>query len=196
MGSSPRLRGTPQCRLSRPLSIGIIPALAGNTTGCVVWATYPWDHPRACGEHFPVGQPERGRQGSSPRLRGTRAGYSDHYGFLGIIPALAGNTGNEKTNVFRARDHPRACGEHYPQFFSAIEAMGSSPRLRGTQNQRARLHCITGIIPALAGNTSPFPPTRFSPRDHPRACGEHQIITPVMVELAGSSPRLRGTHSP
>ena len=141
MGSSPRLRGTLSCRAARTWPTGIIPALAGNTRVSSHLRSPPWDHPRACGEHALSSCRQIGKTGSSPRLRGTRAGYSDHYGFLGIIPALAGNTGNEKTNVFRARDHPRACGEHVAHCLSPFMCVGSSPRLRGTQHAGVHHQC-------------------------------------------------------
>ena len=92
LGSSPRLRGTPAALYKPPPLIGIIPALAGNTSRFCACAICCWDHPRACGEH--VGQKlfQVPVSGSSPRLRGTppyrRQGVAAH----GIIPALAGNT--------------------------------------------------------------------------------------------------------
>ena len=192
-GSSPRLRGTPQCRLSRPLSIGIIPALAGNTTGCVVWATYPWDHPRACGEHFPVGQPERGRQGSSPRLRGTHGCRPTSAVRRGIIPALAGNTKSTSPIALHNWDHPRACGEHVTIPADAILTAGSSPRLRGTPDNHARNGRTGGIIPALAGNTFAVVAPHVPHWDHPRACGEHANSNNSKRSPPPSSPRLRGT---
>ena len=51
---------------------------------------------------------------------------------IGIIPALAGNTSHKSLIVSHAWDHPRACGEHDDGVDDSIEALGSSPRLRGT----------------------------------------------------------------
>ena len=74
VGSSPRLRGTRAPELSRFPFAGIIPALAGNT-GFVGWVLCAvWDHPRACGEHQRLVARGSAHLGSSPRLRGTRAG--------------------------------------------------------------------------------------------------------------------------
>ena len=132
-------------------------------------------------------------EGSSPRLRGTRAGHSYHHGFLGIIPALAGNTQTAVVHMDYSRDHPRACGEHVAPPSPSGFLLGSSPRLRGTPRACSRMYSRTGIIPALAGNTScsgsPLPQTA----DHPRACGEHSSITSNTSWILGSSPRLRGT---
>ena len=73
----------------------------------------------------------------------------------GIIPALAGNTSSAARNSARARDHPRACGEHMMQWYGTRAYGGSSPRLRGTPSSNKHAIAICGIIPALAGNTRP-----------------------------------------
>ena len=50
-GSSPRLRGTLIAVYCSGLTVGIIPALAGNTVSHLWSPPFRWDHPRACGEH-------------------------------------------------------------------------------------------------------------------------------------------------
>ena len=72
LGSSPRMRGTPEPELVRPAPHGIIPAYAGNTTG--------------------AGFNVSGKTGSSPRMRGTRVLFFVVWYSVGIIPAYAGNT--------------------------------------------------------------------------------------------------------
>ena len=49
-----------------------------------------------------------------------------------------------------------------------------------------------GIIPAYAGSTPRFDSPCAAPRDHPRVCGEHALITRIRQMLSGSSPRMRG----
>ncbi len=173
LGSSPRLRGTQYFNMPPRCTEGIIPALAGNTLlfsyGGGVWR----DHPRACGEHFTSPLNKYGSEGSSPRLRGTRARRIRIRSDAGIIPALAGNTNGLTTQLVLLRDHPRACGEHLPRSMSAIRLTGSSPRLRGTLTLPAIGPHEDGIIPALAGNTTRSTRRTRPPRDHPRACGEH-----------------------
>ena len=193
-GSSPRLRGTPEKRVRDRQTHGIIPALAGNTNYPYQMVRRLWDHPRACGEHlaraFGRGRPA----GSSPRLRGTLGVIDAHLRFLGIIPALAGNTRLRMSRRTWIRDHPRACGEHSITFDSRQLAPGSSPRLRGTPFTAAAPRPAVGIIPALAGNTAPACTRSLNAWDHPRACGEHEDgLHPIDTEL-GSSPRLRGTR--
>ena len=111
--------------------------------------------------------------GSSPRMRGTRAGSLDMSRILGIIPAYAGNTDSLFTSFLWFRDHPRVCGEH--------------------RQGRVDWSVRGGIIPAYAGNTFQRPGHFESWRDHPRVCGEHAFNNAVRITVKGSSPRMRGT---
>ena len=67
--------------------------------------------------------------------------------------------------------------------------------MRGTHGQHFNQFHILGIIPAYAGNTLPTKPTECPKRDHPRVCGEHPYADTYWRLRAGSSPRMRGTHS-
>ena len=51
-----------------------------------------------------------------------------------------------------------------------------------------------GIIPAYAGNTLWIPAIVVVCRDHPRVCGEHDVVNMSDSTDKGSSPRMRGTH--
>ena len=112
IGSSPRMRGTPDSLNNSLNGVRIIPAHAGNTAR-FAWEYAPnWDHPRACGEHssnvifFGV------VTGSSPRMRGTHTVMRACLRIGGIIPAHAGNTCRPSNPLTIVWDHPRACGEH------------------------------------------------------------------------------------
>ena len=155
-GSSPRLRGTRTVLVVRGDGRGIIPALAGNTPSSPDTIQTRWDHPRACGEHCRSRRRSARTSGSSPRLRGTPQLWVRVRGAMGIIPALAGNTGC-----------PRCWGRR---------SGGSAPRLRGTPSCSPPVLREAGIIPALAGNTYRFFRCFRSYWDHPRACGEHIIV--------------------
>ena len=172
---------------------GIIPALAGNTSQPCLMAFSCRDHPRACGEHLLRRRLRSVFGGSSPRLRGTPHCFRVDAQTSGIIPALAGNTEAPAARLQCAWDHPRACGEHRTIDPKAFTAMGSSPRLRGTLKVAARHFDTTGIIPALAGNTTCSADVGRQDRDHPRACGEHETVRMWRATALGSSPRLRGT---
>ena len=73
-GSSPRVRGTLMAALGLRRVRRFIPACAGNAEargGCR--SAFPV-HPRVCGERGRAPRPPRHMGGSSPRVRGTRAG--------------------------------------------------------------------------------------------------------------------------
>ena len=146
-----------------------------------------------CGEHG-FGTPRaRTCAGSSPRVRGTPAVLEENRLFAGIIPACAGNTVPQRGIPWRARDHPRVCGEHAALFTLIAKSAGSSPRVRGTRVLARHAGRVEGIIPACAGNTGWPMRACPAPRDHPRVCGEHCSASVVASLNPGSSPRVRGT---
>ena len=173
-GSSPRMRGTRAPTALTSNVFRIIPAHAGNTWRAAGCRRLDGDHPRACGEHFPLILFRGICAGSSPRMRGTRGRTSLPPWIQGIIPAHAGNTDANTGKGMWYGDHPRACGEH----LAALEG-----RRRGL-----------GIIPAHAGNTDSGANLAVGAGDHPRACGEHSLFAFCSALLAGSSPRMRGTQ--
>ena len=136
-GSSPRVRGTRTSSRIYGRVRGIIPACAGNTEGLNVHLHLRRDHPRVCGEHNGKIPSGAGMLGSSPRARGTQARLGRGDGVDGIIPACAGNTEGLNVHLHLRRDHPRVCGEHATSMSSVNGAVGSSPRVRGTQRARA-----------------------------------------------------------
>ena len=132
------------------------------------------DHPRVCGEHFVptiMGSVSLGSSrvcgehrtltdengepwGSSPRMRGTHQIRDVSADIHGIIPAYAGNTESWCMWFRPAGDHPRVCGEHMYVTNPDLLDSGSSPRMRGTLAEEAKVQALNGIIPAYAGNTS------------------------------------------
>ena len=167
------MRGTLKLRGRGGAHGGIIPAHAGNTRSYPSKGVSTRDHPRACGEHVP----------------GTVRGRVED----GIIPAHAGNTAIVRINGITPWDHPRACGEHRIRTGLIPLHLGSSPRMRGTRDVRPLADKGDGIIPAHAGNTAKRLWPNFVARDHPRACGEHDLMVIQALEPLGSSPRMRGT---
>ena len=152
-GSSPRMRGTRVIHRIVHKQCRIIPAYAGNTSGYPSARPYARDHPRVCGEHLISCTFPRNASGSSPRMRGTRRFRKASTPNNGIIPAYAGNTNSKQIKPPQYKDHPRVCGEHRRPVCQTIPAVGSSPRMRGTQNYKQIAKEAGGIIPAYAGNT-------------------------------------------
>ena len=71
-GSSPRVRGTLPGKHLHPLKWRFIPAGAGNAPFNTSTVNASPVHPRGCGERFQNIVPACRRDGSSPRVRGTR----------------------------------------------------------------------------------------------------------------------------
>ena len=71
---------------------------------------------------------------------------------------------------------------------------GSSPLSRGIRALVRYPADTSGIIPALAGNTSVSRSSRPSNRDHPRSRGEYEARGVIAHDTYGSSPLSRGIH--
>ena len=126
-------------------------------------------------------------------MRGTHEDMAITFDDWGIIPAHAGNTNLQGIGIAQWRDHPRACGEHRNDMYLMKTQTGSSPRMRGTRIRAERGRAKNGIIPAHAGNTCVLFFFVMLSRDHPRACGEHELPEVEIDFQSGSSPRMRGT---
>ncbi len=192
-GSSPRARGTPKGCSSDPKRCRFIPAGAGNTSRIAHPPPAPTVHPRRRGEHVILFSGWNGKNGSSPRARGTRETVGPPSVPLRFIPAGAGNTPARGRQSRQKSVHPRGRGEHSAKAPCANLPYGSSPRARGTlraQNERL-LH--ERFMPAGAGNTRRACRQGRPGAVHPRGRGEHDQVLPMYRKDAGSSPRARGT---
>ena len=130
-GSSPRVRGE-EARYPGPhRPRGIIPAGAGRRSPSRCPGRARRDHPRGCGEKCDLYPELKGKEGSSPRVRGEGAPTPPATTSSGIIPAGAGRSGSFKRAASSARDHPRGCGEKVYLPLLRGRKQGSSPRVRG-----------------------------------------------------------------
>ena len=171
---------------------GIIPARAGSRRGSEACALCGRDHPRACGEQEVLETDEPMREGSSPRVRGAVTHLAVPQVAMRIIPARAGSSISAAPCHLEARDHPRACGEQLAKMCGTSPVTGSSPRVRGAVWAVRGGRAYFRIIPARAGSSLHHAGRRESMWDHPRACGEQSSSTVLMMNLMGSSPRVRG----
>ena len=112
VGSSPRVRGTPDGSSLTDCRTRFIPARAGNTMTARTRSCRSTVHPRACGEHLHAIAHDVRAIGSSPRVRGTRPDHGRHVRPRRFIPARAGNTPPRCGEAGANAVHPRACGEH------------------------------------------------------------------------------------
>ena len=133
-GSSPRVRGKPRRLLRLSCRFRIIPARAGQTRrGTSRSRTRP-DHPRACGANGQHADAGHAVAGSSPRVRGKRRKGSQPHNVIRIIPARAGQTSPRWWAASYRTDHPRACGANRAATLDDMYLHGSSPRVRGKQD--------------------------------------------------------------
>ncbi len=132
--------------------------------------------------------------GSSPRVRGTPGLGGLEQGDNRFIPAGAGNTRCRPCPHACSTVHPRGRGEHDDGGRMTITRTGSSPRARGTPTWPGIAPLKSRFIPADAGNTGQEHSRPWPAPVHPRGCGEHSGVAGGAQAVAGSSPRVRGTH--
>ena len=192
IGSSPQVRG-PRCRHGRyPRPLGLIPAGAGTTptqdeTSGVITA-----HPRRCGDHFLSLGLLGGLSGSSPQVRGPRFHALSLKLGTRLIPAGAGTTTSGTMPGRPCQAHPRRCGDHEAEITRPGAETGSSPQVRGPQDDPNNTTGDTGLIPAGAGTTTQLAPSTTRQTAHPRRCGDHVREAYPAYREAGSSPQVRG----
>ena len=188
------MRGAPSAGPRVARSERIIPADAGSTARYRVSVLSAPDHPRGCGEHPCCPRVSYPNTGSSPRMRGAPPCLSIWRAAIRIIPADAGSTLMPLSDMCMIEDHPRGCGEHSGRVASVLSSSGSSPRMRGAPKQITVPIVAGRIIPADAGSTIQCRKSYRRWEDHPRGCGEHQIVKYQSVVQKGSSPRMRGAQ--
>ena len=126
-------------------------------------------------------------------MRGTVVSNPYLIGTVGIIPACAGNSSISHTGCLGHGDHPRVCGEQAVATIWRCGRTGSSPRVRGTDENGNVVGDVIGIIPACAGNSVKCRGHTQASTDHPRVCGEQYVFYTHTAYVLGSSPRVRGT---
>ena len=171
-GSSPRTRGTDARGGEAGRAVRFIPAHAGNRNRGGEHGLDTAVHPRARGEQDTEPPWDAGRNGSSPRTRGTGASGRPTQGPPRFIPAHAGNSCTSFTARFDCTVHPRARGEQLPGAHRMAESHGSSPRTRGTAAYDGARAADVRFIPAHAGNSLIGGTVSATSAVHPRARGE------------------------
>ena len=192
-GSSPRARGTASAAHAQTRLRRFIPASAGNGVECDQRTPLGAVHPRERGDRRLSQRRKPARGGSSPRARGTACACVHICARVRFIPASAGN-GRSRRPGWPARPvHPRERGERAGDGGCGAEKDGSSPRARGTAQERAPVAPGVRFIPASAGNGSFWPRSQLDSSVHPRERGERFLCPFLLGGGGGSSPRARGT---
>ena len=130
-GTSPRMRGKLRHKVQLLKHSRNIPAHAGKTSGVFSEFLKPKEHPRACGENKEPGHTVFFEFGTSPRMRGKRAGPCVGDFLIRNIPAHAGKTQLAEKELALDSEHPRACGENPDCSSATTWSAGTSPRMRG-----------------------------------------------------------------
>ncbi len=175
-GSSPWVRGTHQAPKFSFFHIRFIPVSTGNTICGWYAAQVMAVHPREYGEHMIVLFFAKNAGGSSPWVRGTLIDTNIKPSHKRFIPVSTGNTHPLRLISIYLSVHPREYGEHFIERQEINNIRGSSPWVRGTQ-QEQRVHGL-GIrfIPVSTGNTLTHTQRQF-----------HQRFIPVST---GNTPKL------
>ena len=185
-----RGKGTNVNRAER--TAGITPACAGKRTSFDADMANSGDHPRVCGEKKKMQPRKDKRMGSPPRVRGKAQESFLILCHHGITPACAGKRTVTTKEAFQKQDHPRVCGEKSPAPSGRCSRLGSPPRVRGKALGFVVCAAGAGITPACAGKRESAQAVRTEGGDHPRVCGEKDLIVANKDYWPGSPPRVRG----
>ena len=132
-GSSPLARGLRALIGSRMVTLGIIPARAGFTSGTGTACLRGGDHPRSRGVYAISARTAASGSGSSPLARGLHQHAQRPASVRGIIPARAGFTSRTLHRWGRTTDHPRSREVYVAKSPPCSRMAGSSPLARGLQ---------------------------------------------------------------
>ncbi|KPI05047.1 hypothetical protein OK006_6806 [Actinobacteria bacterium OK006] len=191
-GTSPRVRGAAPRFPVVHRTGGNIPAGAGSSCHLLSPRAVPGEHPRGCGEQ-PAALPAEERQdGTSPRVRGAGRSHRVEVVLVGNIPAGAGSRQPGSSATSPRREHPRGCGEQHFIRVSARLCAGTSPRVRGAEEELRGVRPEAGNIPAGAGSRAAGRRLHGSGWEHPRGCGEQPAPQVGGGVSLGTSPRVRG----
>ncbi len=108
-------------------------------------------------------------------------------------PACAGNGVTGAATSTRRTVQPRVCGERGGDTQAVATAIGSAPRVRGTEAQHYYQFSRERFSPACAGNGSGNVLFSASTTVQPRVCGERAFLAIPAAPYFGSAPRVRGT---
>ena len=132
--------------------------------------------------------------GSSPRVQGTQIIPPATQWEARFIPACAGNADCRSIAGSKLTVHPRVCRERRLKRVSRWRYTGSSPRVQGTHSMIDHWGWGARFIPACAGNASSSVGSSCGSAVHPRVCRERTKPASMTSSIAGSSPRVQGTH--
>ena len=191
-GLSPRVRGNRQRAIWMSVTVGSIPACAGEPPAGGLRPPADGVYPRVCGGTVTAAGGSASVCGLSPRVRGNPARPGRAGAEARSIPACAGEPLTPWAPAGPAQVYPRVCGGTKLWTPSCAVRPGLSPRVRGNPGAVGGQAQDAGSIPACAGEpraASQAPPTEGV---YPRVCGGTTWSTPGTAVVKGLSPRVRG----
>ena len=192
-GPSPRVRGSLPILDHGYVRLGSIPACAGKPTFSTSAVGIARVHPRVCGEAASDATRAILGRGPSPRVRGSHRPLRRRAPARGSIPACAGKPARGVRPASVTRVHPRVCGEALMPAIHPRDPRGPSPRVRGSPVVAVAFSGSAGSIPACAGKPRRWGAAVARQGVHPRVCGEALGNPSVRLNVAGPSPRVRGS---
>ncbi len=132
-GLSPRVRGNQAVCSPSHVSVGSIPACAGEPFPGNRRPRQARVYPRVCGGTSPGIGKMVPQNGLSPRVRGNRPGHVPQHPWRGSIPACAGEPPHQYPARWLVGVYPRVCGGTHWLYHSSRSASGLSPRVRGNR---------------------------------------------------------------
>ena len=170
------MRGKREFLIPAQLGDRNIPAYAGKTNRHRATLLQTPEHPRVCGENYPLVSTITLALGTSPRMRGKLGVGARDVARARNIPAYAGKTHLRHLFPSHPTEHPRVCGETCKFANRLITETGTSPCMRGKLTQGLPEGIEERNIPAYAGKTPRKKPNGSSLEEHPRVCGENSLL--------------------
>ena len=153
VGSPPHMQGKEVCENGEVEIQRITPAYAGKSGISSQAKPSRRDHPRVCGEKVPAIRRFAQIMGSPPRMRGKGHRIPLRHPLQGITPAYAGKSSACRRTLSAGWDHPRICGEKFPNIHVPVCSSGSSPHMRGKDCGVADMVLPVRITPAYVGKS-------------------------------------------
>ncbi len=169
-----------------------IPACAGETRSRQTGRCDHRAYPRMRGGNDAAASSTRGDWGLSPHARGKRDAGFAHACCHGPIPACAGETPLRWWRQRWGRAYPRMRGGNLLFGNHSMRPVGLSPHARGKQRLVELASCISGPIPACAGETAGLDQTEVQEGAYPRMRGGNTLTQLHEGNPMGLSPHARG----
>ncbi len=196
LGSSPRVWGSPVILTVQKTTARFIPTRVGKSSPPFLQQHSASVHPHACGEVPLPEMKKASKDGSSPRVWGSRVDTPDIPKDMRFIPTRVGKSEAALGTTAIGAVHPHACGEVTGTTDAERIFIGSSPRVWGSPNKNAFRKLGERFIPTRVGKSWASFDAHGRPTVHPHACGEVKIGNDLFFFDSGSSPRVWGSRVP